>query len=117
MIEKRLDIHGSKTIFEYYYGRIDQSSMSDHQKKQIKRFVEEAQLGKNSTKKVGIRRLSANLASFFRLHSYFKKDFDKLAEKDLEQFYKDLENDRIKQVNGSPYKSNSKDEFIRNLKR
>lgn len=112
-----LDIHDSKQMLEFYLNRLDSCNMSDFQKEKIKRFVEEAQLGKNSKKKVGDRRLIANLQSFFRIHNYFKKDFDKLTEKELETFYKDLEHDRIKQQNGSPYKSSSKDELIRNLKR
>jgi len=113
----RIDIHDSKNVFEYYINRLNSGEMSEHQKKLILRFVDEAQMGKNSTSKVGLRRLSANLSSFFRLNEYFKKDLDKLDEKDIEQFYKDIENDRLKQKSGRPYKKSSKDEFIRNLKR
>lgn len=113
----KLDIHNSQENFDYYYNRLDNSSMSSRQVKQIKNFVLEAQIGKNSKKKVGTHRLIANLQSFFRLHEYFKKDFDKLTEKDIIKFYQDLESDRIKQKSGKPYKSSSKDELIRNLKR
>lgn len=113
----RLDIHDSSGEFKYYLERINNSSMSDKQKKRIHRFVEEAQLGKNSKKIVGHRRLIANLQSFFRLHDYFKKDFEDLNEKELEQFYKDLQNNKIRKANGGIYKQNSKDELIKNLKR
>src|SRR5690349_17224484 len=107
---ERLDIHDSVGAFNYYLNRLDSCDMSHRQTALIKRFVEEAQLGRNSTKSVGHRRLMANLASFFRLHDYFQKDFDLLADAELEQFYKDLRNDRIRQRNGNAYKSGSKDE-------
>lgn len=113
----RIDIHDSKDIFNYYYKRIDSSSMSDDQKIKIKRFIKEAQMGKNSTRNVGNRRLIANLQSFFRLFEYFKKDFDKLEEAELEKFYSDIQEDRIKKANGGKYKSSSKVELIKNLKR
>lgn len=114
---EKLDIHNSQETFDYYYNRLDNSSMSLRQVNQIKKFVLEAQIGKNSKKKVGTHRLIANLQSFFKLHDYFKKDFDKLTEKDIIKFYQDLEADRIKKKNGMAYKSSSKDELIRNLKR
>jgi integrase len=116
MVEK-LDIHNVQENFDYYMKRLDKSKMSVHQIKQIKRFVTEAQIGKNSTTRVGKHRLVANLASFFRLHEYFKKDFDKLTDKEVEKFYQDIEANRIKKKNGDPYKNGSKDELIRNLKR
>lgn len=117
MNEQRLDIHDSKEVFESVKNQIQNSSMSDKQKEAIEKFVREAQLGKNSKKKVGMRRLSSNLNSFLRLHSYFKKDFDALSEADIEKFAQDLDSDRIKQQSGKPYKKSSKDELIRNLKR
>ncbi|MFA5992479.1 MAG: site-specific integrase [Candidatus Pacearchaeota archaeon] len=117
MTEERLDIHHSKRIFEYYQNKVEESSMSEKQKAGIVKFVREAQLGKNSKKKVGIRRLASNLGSFLRLHQYFKKDFNMLTEADIERFAQDLDNDRIKQQSGKPYKKSSKDELIRNLKR
>lgn len=113
----RIDIHDSKSNFDYYYSRLDTSNMSDDQVTKIKRFIKEAQLGKNSKKNVGNRRLIANLQSFFRLHEYFKKDFDKLNESELEKFYSDLRSDKIRKVNGGVYKSSSKTEFLKNLKR
>jgi len=116
MVEK-LDIHNSQKNFDYYYSRLDNCSMSRRQVNQIKKFVLEAQIGKNSKKKVGTHRLIANLQSFFKLHGYFKKDFDKITEKEIVKFYQDLEADRIKQKSGKPYKNSSKDELIRNLKR
>ncbi len=116
-MEQRLDIHNSKYVFELALKNVSLSSMSDKQKADIEKFVREAQLGKNSKKKVGIRRLSSNLGSFLRLHSYFKKDFNSLTEADIERFAQDLDNDRIKQLSGKPYKKSSKDELIRNLKR
>lgn len=114
---EKLDIHKSQKNFDYYYNRLDNCSMSPRQVKQIKKFVLEAQVGKNSTKKVGNHRLIANMQSFFKLHNYFKKDFDKLTEKEIIKFFQDLEGDRIKQNSGKPYKNSSKDELIRNLKR
>lgn len=113
----RLDIHDSKTDFDYYYSRIDSSKMSEEQKTKIKRFIKEAQIGKNSKKNVGNRRLIANLQSFFRLYQYFKKDFDKLNEAELEKFYSDLKDDKIRKINGGVYKSSSKTELLKNLKR
>ncbi len=113
----KLDIHNAQKTFNDYYERIDKSSMSPRQKKQIKKFVEEAEIGKNSTKKVGVHRLIANLQSLFKFHEYFKKDLDSVTEKEVVQFYKDLDNDRIKQKNGNVYKKSSKDELIKNLKR
>lgn len=114
----KLDIHKSQDGFEYYYNRIDkESSLSKRQKDQIKKFILEAQIGKNSKKKVGTHRLISNLQTFFKLGEYFKKDFDKLTEQDLIKFYQDLEQDKIRAKSGKPYKASSKDDTIRNLKR
>jgi len=41
-----LDIHHSSTLFEDYMRRLDSCPMSERQIKLIKRFVEEAQLGR-----------------------------------------------------------------------
>lgn len=116
MVEK-LDIHKTDFNFEYYYNRLDGKEMSKRQVDQIRKFILEAQIGKNSKKKVGKHRLIANLQSFFKLANYFKKDFDKLTEEDIIKFSQDLENNRIKQRNGTQYKESSKNELIRSLKR
>lgn len=116
MDDKRVDIHDSSQIFTDYYARIDSESISEAQKANLKKFIHQLQIGKGS-KKVGTRRLISYLQTLFRLIPYFKKDFDKLTEKECEKFYVDLEHDRIRQKNGKPYKSASKDELIRGLKR
>ncbi len=113
----KIDIHNSAQTLKDSIERIKLSDMSSRQIKQILNFVDEAQIGKNSSKKVGNHRIIANLQSFLKLHSYFKKDLDRLTEKDIVQLVKDLENDNIKQNSGKNYKPSSKDELIRNLKR
>ncbi len=114
---EKLDIHNSTQTLADSIERIKSSDMSKRQIKQILKFVDDAQIGKNSKKKVGNHRLIANLQSFLKLHSYFKKDFDKLPEKDFDKFVKDLDSNKIKQNSGKVYKHSSKDELIRNLKR
>ncbi len=113
----KFDIHNSEKNFNYYLNRIDTCSMSNKQKNQIKKFIKEAKIGLNSKKKVGNHRLIANLQSFFKLHDYFKKDFDKVTQKEFITFAEDLENDRIKQNSGKIYKPSSKNELVRNIKR
>lgn len=114
----RLDIHNSEEEFKDMFSRIQTlDSMTSRQKEKINLFVKEAQLGKNASVRVGSRRLIANLTTFIRLALYFKKDFDLLTEAELEKFYHDLINNRIRKQNGKPYTNATKNEFLRNLKR
>ncbi len=92
-------------------------SISDDEKKRVERFIDEISIGKNSKKKVGKNRLISYLQQLKLLCHYFKKDLKKITEKEATQFYKDLESNKIKKINGGPYKSSSKNEIVKTLKR
>lgn len=96
---------------------LNQSSYSANQKKELLRFLELMRIGKAGKKKVGNHRLISYVYGWVKLYRYFRKDMDRLTEADIEKFYKDLERDKIKQLNGKPYKPNSKNELIKALKR
>lgn len=117
MTSSKLDIHELDKRLGRLVDQTNSSNMSQEQKKRIERFILEARMGKNSKKRVGNARLCANLSSFLRLNEYFKKDFNKLTEQEVEKFQRDLDRDKIKRKNGNLYKSSTKDELIRGLKR
>jgi len=113
----KLDIHNSSKDLKASIQRLKDSSMSETQKKKILRLIEELQIGKASKKKVGNHRILSYITSWLRLQDYFKKDFDKITEKEAEQFYRNLDGNKIKKKNGQHYKDSSKQEFIKALKK
>lgn len=110
------DVHNTSKQLERYISRINNSSMNDKQKKRIKEFVKDLKIGK-AGKKVKGRRIRNYLQFLIKLHNYFKKDIDKITNKEAEKFYQDLQEDKIKKNNGMPYASATKDEFVKTLKR
>jgi integrase len=110
------DIHESERHLDWYLKRIKVSSMSENQKKRIFQFVEDLKIGK-AGKKVRAHRLTSYLCFLLKLHSYFGKDLIKVTEKEATEFYKDLMDNRVKRENGLPYSQNTKDLFVRTLKR
>lgn len=110
------DVHRSGESNSALLIQIEKSNMSERQKDKIKQFVSDLRIGK-SGKKVKDRRINSYLQFLLKLHNYFKKDLETLSDKQTEQFYKDLTDNKIKKNNGMPYSISSKDEFTKTLKR
>ncbi len=91
--------------------------ISEKDKKKITQFLSDLQLGKYSRSKVGKNRLVRYLTDLKVLYRYFRTDFSKITEKEVEQFYKDLENDVIRKVNLQPYANGSKNELIKTIRK
>lgn len=113
----KIDIHNSihykETALEKFKGN---EKISDSQKKNLIRFVEECEIGKNG-KKVGAGRLATYIGNLKRLYFYFRKDLDKITEQDAVKFYKNLETDRFKTKKGRALKPSAKNEFIKIFKK
>lgn len=117
MIElEKKDVHNSDIRLKRYFERIKKSSMSQRQKKKISTFVEDIRIGKVG-KKVKNHRIISYLQFFLLLHKYFKKDIDKITEKEARQFYINLQDNKIKRKSGLPYAQGTKDLFIKTLKK
>ena len=86
-------------------------------KKKIQQFVSDCLIGKHSRKKVGKYRIVKYLDTLRLLSQYFKKPFVKITEKDIEEFYRKLEINKIKKKNKKAYANPSKNEFVSTLKR
>lgn len=110
------DIHRSSESVLKYFDLINNLDMSKSQKISIKEFVSDLRIGKAGAK-VKDRRISAYLQFLVKLHRYFKKDLDKITEKEATNFYIALQENKIKKNNGMPYAQASKDEFVKTLKR
>ena len=110
------DVHRSGESVITYLELIDKSDMSQQQKANITKFISDLRIGKAGAK-VKDRRISAYLQFLMKLHRYFKKDLDKITEKEATDFYIALQEDKIKKNNGMPYAQASKDEFVKTLKR
>lgn len=113
----KLDIHHTDNSLKRHLDRLEASSMSEQQKKNIRQLVHELQIGKAASTKVKNHRLIAYVQHWLKLQDYFKKDLDKVTEKEAEGFVVDLETNKIRRENGLPYKDNSKNEFIKAYKR
>ena len=113
---EKKDIHDSKKHLEFYLNKIKKSSMSAEQKKKIFQFIEDLTIGK-AGKRVKSHRLASYLQMLLKLGKYFKSDLDKITEAEATEFYKDLENNKIKRKNGQHYAQNTKDLLVRTLKR
>ena len=115
-MEEYRDVHFSSDSLKSYLVIIGNSDMSKKQKEKINKFVSDLKLGK-AGKKVKDRRISNYLQFLVRLHEYFKKDLDSITEKQAENFYKDLSENKILKKNNMPYAQASKDEYVKTLKR
>jgi integrase len=110
------DIHNTNNLIETSLNIINSSLMTSKQKKDINLFVQDLKLGKIG-KKVKERRIKNYLQFIIRLHEYFQKDFNKITDKEATKFYQDLQENKIKRINGMPYSQSTKDEFVKTLKR
>ena len=90
MVEEYRDIHDNNKKTERGIKAIESLDMSPKQKKKIRDFVDSIKIGKG-TKKAGDRRINIYMQYFIKLHKYFKKDFDKVNEKEFERFYRDCQ--------------------------
>lgn len=115
-MEEYRDVHGSKDSFLLLIKQIENSDMSKYQKEKIKQFVSDLKIGK-AGKKVKERRISSYLQFLLKLNDYFKSDIDKLSDKKTEDFYRDLQENKVKRQNGLPFSTATKDEFTKTLKR
>jgi len=115
-MEEYRDIHQSSKSLELTIKRINSSSMSNKEKENINKFILDLKIGK-AGKKVKDRRIGSYLQFLTKLHKYFKKDIDKITEKEATKFYTDLQEDKIKKDNGMPFAQASKDEFVKTIKR
>lgn len=113
---EKKDIHESGKHLDFFLNKIRASSMSDAQKKKILQFVDDLKIGK-AGKKVKNHRLASYLQMLLKLEQYFKKDLDKISEDEATEFYKDLQDNRIRKKNGMQYAGNTKDMIVRTLKR
>jgi len=116
MAEEYRNVHVNTGQTEAYLNLISKTDMSNSQKKKITKFVDDLKIGK-AGQKVKDRRVASYLQFLVRLHEYFKKDLDKLTEKELTEFYKALQENKLKKKNGMPYSEASKDEYTKTLKR
>lgn len=117
MVELR-DIHNFNNQFEYFKKKLSSdTSISNTQRDEFMRFLEENQLGKASKVKVGVARLSVYTSYFQMICHYFKKDLTKLTDDDISKFVKDLDNDKIRSKTGKAYSNDTKNEFIKVLKK
>lgn len=83
----------------------------------IKEFLRLAEIGKiNLRKKIGKARLLKYLDLLIIPLNFFKKDFDKITEKDMETFIEKLEKDKIKRKDKKVYSHNTKLDIKRILK-
>jgi len=110
------DIHHSDRKVEWQLKKVRRSHISSRQKKQIEDFVKDLRIGR-AGKKVKNHRICSYLQFILMLHHYFKKDLDKITEKEAVKFYTDLQEDKIKKKDGMPYSASTKDLYIRTLKR
>lgn len=108
------DVHTNKDV-GVRLNQINNSSMSLNQKKDIEKYIYERKLGKFGAK-AGKRRIANYLQFLNHIHNYFKKDLDKITEKEATKFYEDLMEDKIRKQNGLPYSNATKDEYIKSLK-
>ncbi len=114
---EKLDIHNTDKLLKRKLEQLESSSMSEQQKKRMKQLVYELQIGKAARTKVKNHRIIAYIQFWLKLQDYFKKDLDKVTEKEAEKFVVDLEINKIKRENGLSYKDNTKNEFIKAYKR
>lgn len=118
MQEERNDIHNIGKNYERVLERIrENEQLISEDRKNIIQFVKDNIIGKNSKSKVGKSRLMRYMLDLITLNKYFNKPFLKLTEKDLTDFYVALDNDKIKKQNKQPYSANSKNGFVKTLKK
>ena len=93
------------------------TKITEQDKKRIEQFVDDCSIGKNSRKKVEKSRLRRYLQSLSWLSRQLEKPFLNITEKDAEKLYRDLQDDKIKKADGRTYTPNTKNEFIKTIKK
>jgi len=100
------------SYFDRRLKHIDTVITIPRNRKLIKQFVSDCLLGKtikNRAKKtVGKARLSSYFSFLKLLDNYFKKSYTRVNLKDLENFIRDLQEDKIINKFGRPYTEESK---------
>jgi integrase len=115
---EKLDIHNVEEQYNGVLSSLEEcKSLSEIDQKQINKFISDCMIGKNSRKKVGKSRLARYIWALREIAEYFKKPFSKITEEDIERFYRDLQNDKIKKKDGKKYASGTKNEFIKAIKK
>lgn len=113
----KLDIHDTEARIGKTLKRLQKNKyVSKEQYKKYERFVELCRLGKLGSKS-GNHRVLSYIYNLNKLHNIFKKDLDKVSEKEFEKFYSDLSINRIKRDDGKSYKDNTKTELTKTIKR
>lgn len=112
------DIHNVEQQYDHALAAIRKSrKITEQDKKRIEQFVDDCFIGKYSRKKVGKGRMRRYLQSLLWLSKHLEKSFLNITEKDAEKLYRDLQNDKIKKADGKAYTSNTKNEFIKTMKK
>jgi site-specific recombinase XerD len=116
-MEKK-DIHNVEQQYNQALAAIRISTkITEQDKKRIEQFVDDCSIGKNSRKKVEKSRLRRYLQSLSWLSRQLEKPFLNITEKDAEKLYRDLQDDKIKKADGRTYTPNTKNEFIKTIKK
>lgn len=110
------DIHHIEQNFDAFLKSIDRD-FSPENAKLVKRFIDDCLIGKNMSKKVGKSKIMRYVNDLKIFSKYCKKSFKSVTEKDIEQFYRDLANNRIKKQDNSDYSVETKNGFITCLKK
>lgn len=97
----RIRIRDSQRVFETAKKKFDtDSSISDHNKQLMTKYIRDAKLGKTvinkRKKKIGYETLNCYLLHLQHLIHYCKKDLDTLTQDDMERFIEALDDDVIR---------------------
>lgn len=95
----------------------ENKSVTVTEQKLIDEFIKDCQLGKHCKKRVGKHRMIRYARDINFFYNYFKKPFSKITENDVEEFFKALDENRIRKQNGDPYTNSSKNDIVKSLKR
>lgn len=109
------DIHNTDKSILSYQKKL-KKTLSEREHKKVEQFIKDCQIGKTG-KMVKSRRIVSYLQFLLKLHKYFKKDLDKITEKEAEDFIINLQKNKIKRNDGLEYSKPTKDLFVRTLKK
>ena len=116
-MEKK-DIHNIERQYRYALDSIERcKNINSIDFKRIKQFLDDCLIGKNSRKKVGKARLRRYLLNLVFFANYFKKPFSRITDKDTENFYRELQTNKIRRNDGKYYAANTKTELVKTLKK
>lgn len=116
-MEKK-DIHNVEQQYDQALAAIRKSrKITEEDKKRIEQFADDCFIGKYSRKKVEKSRMRRYLQSLSWLSNHIQKPFLSITENDAEKLYRDLQDDKIKKADGRTYTPNTKNEFIKTIKK